>query len=147
MFRNLSTIGLPLSGRASELIELALSFGFDSMDIDIVDFQQQADAFGVEHARRLMVSARLKSGLFHLPVDLGSDDETFNRDMELLPKRLDLAQATEALRAWTTIEPASEEHAFKDYFEFLRKRLDTVGDLLAKRGIMLGQDAPVHPHV
>ena len=58
--------------------------------------------------------------------------------MELLPKRLDLAQATEALRAWTTIEPASEEHAFKDYFEFLRKRLDTVGDLLAKRGIMLG---------
>jgi sugar phosphate isomerase/epimerase len=138
MFRNLSTIGLPLSGRASELIELALSFGFDSMDIDIVDFQQQADAFGVEHARRLMVSARLKSGLFHLPVDLGSDDETFNRDMELLPKRLDLAQATEALRAWTTIEPASDEHAFKDYFEFLRKRLDTVGELLAKRGIMLG---------
>ena len=29
MFRNLSTIGLPLSGRPSELIELALSFGFD----------------------------------------------------------------------------------------------------------------------
>ena len=29
MFRNLSTIGLPLSGRASELIDLALSFGFD----------------------------------------------------------------------------------------------------------------------
>jgi hypothetical protein len=46
MFRNLSTVGLPLSGRPSELIELALSFGFDAMDIDIVDFQQQAEAFG-----------------------------------------------------------------------------------------------------
>ena len=74
MFRNLSTVCLPLSGRPSELIELALSFGFDSMDIDIVDFQQQAEAFGVEHARRLMVSARLKNGLFHLPVDLAGDD-------------------------------------------------------------------------
>lgn len=138
MFRNLSTVGLPLSGRASELIELALSFGFDSMDIDIIDFQQQAEAFGVEHARRLMVSARLKSGLFHLPVDLAADDAAFNHDMELLPKRLDMAQATEAPRAWTTIAPASDEHSFKDFFELHRKRLDTIGDLLAKRGIMLG---------
>ncbi|NQW46258.1 MAG: hypothetical protein HQ464_00665, partial [Planctomycetes bacterium] len=54
MFRNLSTYGLPLSGRPSELIELALSFGFDAMDIDLVDFQQQAETFGVLHARRLM---------------------------------------------------------------------------------------------
>lgn len=138
MFRNLSTVGLPLSGRASELIELALSFGFDSMDIDIIDFQQQAEAFGVEHARRLMVSARLKSGLFHLPVDLAADDAAFDHSMELLPQRLDMAQATEALRAWTTVAPASDEHAFKDFFELHRKRLDTIGDLLAKRGIMLG---------
>ena len=64
MFRNLSTVGLPLSGRPSELIELALSFGFDAMDIDIVDFQQQAEAFGVEHARRLMLSST-KSQLGH----------------------------------------------------------------------------------
>jgi len=138
MFRNLSTIGLPLSGRPSELIELALSFGFDSMEIDIVDFQQQAEAFGVEHARRLMVSARLKSGLFHLPVDLGGDEAAFDHDMELLPKRLEMAEATEALRAWTTVAPASDEHSFKDYFELHRQRLDRVGDLLAKRGITLG---------
>ena len=138
MFRNLSTVCLPLSGRPSELIELALSFGFDSMDIDIVDFQQQAEAFGVEHARRLMVSARLKSGLFHLPVDLAGDDASFDRDMKLLPKRLDLAQAAEALRAWTTIAPASDEHSFKDFFELHRRRLDAIGDELAKRGIMLG---------
>ena len=138
MFRNLSTIGLPLSGRPSELIELALSFGFDSMEIDIVDFQQQAEAFGVEHARRLMVSARLKSGLFHLPVDIGGDEAAFDHDMELLPKRLEMAEATEALRAWTTVAPASDEHSFKDYFELHRQRLDRVGDLLAKRGITLG---------
>ncbi|MCX7402896.1 MAG: TIM barrel protein [Planctomycetia bacterium] len=138
MFRNLSTFGLPLSGRPSELIELALSFGFDSMDIDLLDFQQQADTFSVQHARRLMVSARLNAGTFQLPVALGGDAEAFNRDLAALPRRLELAEATEAPRAVITIAPASDEHSFKDYFELYRTRLDTVGDLLAARGVSLG---------
>ncbi|NBW96417.1 MAG: hypothetical protein EBR28_06725 [Planctomycetia bacterium] len=138
MFRNLSTVGLPLSGRPSELIELALSFGFDSMDIDIVDFEQQAEVYGVEHARRLMVSARLKSGLFQLPVHLDADDEAFEHDVALLPRRLELARATEALRAVATVAAASEDHSFKDFLELHRRRLDTIGDMLAKHGIALG---------
>ena len=138
MFRNLSTIGLPLSGRPSELIELALSFGFDAMDIDLVDFQQQAETFGVEHARRLMVSARLNCGVFHLPVAVAGDDETFKADLAALPPRLEFAKATEAFRAVATIAPASDEHAFKDFFELYRSRLDTLGALVASYGISLG---------
>ena len=138
MFRNLSTIGLPLSGRPSELIELALSFGFDAMDIDILDFQQQADAFGVPHARRLMVSARLKSGIFHLPVQLDADEATFKEQIAALPKRLELAAATECKRAVTSIAPASDEHSFKDFFELHRSRLHDIGDLLAQHDLMLG---------
>ncbi len=138
MFRNLSTVGLPLSGRPSELIELALSFGFDAMDIDILDFQQQADVYGVAHARRLMVSARLKSGVFHLPVNLAADDKAFAEQLEALPRRLELAEGTEAPRAVARIEPASDEHTFKDFFELYRTRLHTIGDLLAARGITLG---------
>ncbi len=138
MFRNLSTFGLPLSGRPSELIELALSFGFDSMDIDLVDFQQQADTFSVQHARRLMVSARLKCGMFILPVDLGGNDESFNRDLQALPRQLELAQSTEASRAVATVLPGSNVLPFKDSFELYRTRLDTVGDLLTSRGVSLG---------
>ena len=138
MFRNLSTVGLPLSGRPSELIELALSFGFDGMDIDILDFQQQADAYGVAHARRLMVSGRLKSGVFQLPVHLAADDATFEQELKDLPQRLELAEATEAPRAVATVAPASDEHSFKDFFELYRTRLHTIGGLLAARGITLG---------
>jgi sugar phosphate isomerase/epimerase len=143
MFRNLSTVGLPLSGRPSELIELALSFGFDAMDIDIIDFRQQADTFGVPHARRLMVSARLKAGVFQLPVDLAADADAFERDMKQLPRLLELAEAAEATRAVATIAPASDEHSFKDFFELHRTRLHAIGDLLAPRGIMLG--LAIHP--
>ena len=138
MFRNLSTIGLPLSGRPSELIELALSFGFDAMDIDIVDFRQQAEVYGVPHARRLMVSARLKSGLIHLPAELDADEGTFARQLEQLPAYLALARDAEVNRAAATIAPASDEHSFKDFFELHRSRLHTVGDLLAAHGITLG---------
>ena len=138
MFRNLSTVGLPLSGRPSELIELSLSFGFDAMDIDLLDFQQQAEAFGVPHARRLMVSARLKSGTFHLPLDLTADEADYKEQLAALPKRLELAAAAEAARAVTTVAPASDERSFKDFFELYRKRLNDVGDLLAPHGIMLG---------
>jgi sugar phosphate isomerase/epimerase len=138
MFRNLSTFGLPLSGRPSELIELALSFGFDAMDIDLVDFQQQAETFGVPHARRLMVSARLKCGVFRLPVALDADEATFKAELAALPKRLEFAQATEATRAVATIAAASDEHSFKDFFEQYRTRLDTIGGLLDAHGISLG---------
>jgi sugar phosphate isomerase/epimerase len=138
MFRNLSTFGLPLSGRPSELIELALSFGFDAMDIDLIAFEQQAEAFGVPHARRLMVSARLKCGVFRLPVTLSGDDDAFAADLKALPKRLELAQATEATLAVATIAPASDEHSFKDFFELHRRRLDTLGDMLDPHGISLG---------
>jgi len=138
MFRNLSTFGLPLSGRPSELIELALSFGFDAMDIDLIDFQQQADAFGVPHARRLMVSARLKCGVFRLPVSLSADDAAFEADVKELPRRLELAQAAEATRAVAALAPASDEHSFKDFFELHRRRLDALGDMLDPHGISLG---------
>ncbi len=138
MFRNLSIYGLPLSGRPSELIELALSFGFEALDLDILDFQRQAEAYGSDHARRLMVSARLKVGSFRLPVDLAADDETFAAELKLLPARLDVAQAAEASRAVATVEPASDEHGFKDCFELHRARLDMIGEQLASRGIQLG---------
>jgi sugar phosphate isomerase/epimerase len=117
---------------------LALSFGFDAMEIDLVDFQQQAETFGVAHARRLMVSARLKCGVFRLPVTLDADDATFKTELAALPKRLEFAQATEATRAVATVAAASDEHSFKDFFEQYRTRLDTIGGLLDPHGISLG---------
>jgi sugar phosphate isomerase/epimerase len=138
MFRNLSTFGLPLSGRPSELIELALSFGFDGMDIDLLDLEKQAEIYGVEHARRLMVSARLKSGSFRLPVRLDGPEKEFEAELAALPKRLELAAAAECHRAIATVAPTSEEHSFKDFFELHRIRLHTIGDLLAPHGIQLG---------
>jgi len=138
VYRNLSTVGLPLSGRPSELIELALSFGFDGMDIDILDFCQQAEIYGVDHARRLMVSARLKASAIRLPVTLSGDEATFNAEMERLPKILEMTAAAECSRAVATLVAGSDELAFKDCFELHRTRLEAIGSLAAQHGIMIG---------
>ena len=138
MYRNLSTVGLPLSGRPSELIELALSFGFDGMDIDILDFCQQAEIYGVDHARRLMVSARLKASAMRLPVAVGGDEASFNTELERLPKILEMAAAAECSRAMVTLMAGSDEHSFKDFFELHRTRLDTLGRMVAEHGIAIG---------
>jgi len=72
MFRNLSTVGLPLSGRSSELIELALSFGFERDGHRHRRFPAAGGGLRC-HARPPADGERhgFKSGVFHLPVALG----------------------------------------------------------------------------
>ena len=86
MFKNLSTDGLGISGRQSEIIELVLSFGFKGIDLDLLDFQRQVATHGLPHARRLLDSARLKIGTFALPLIWDEDDETYRQGLEKLPE-------------------------------------------------------------
>ena len=60
MFKNLNAKFLGISGTQSELIELALTYGFDSIDFDVVDFANRAKLRGMDYARRLFDSAKLR---------------------------------------------------------------------------------------
>ena len=62
--KNLSTDGLAISGRQSEAIELALSYQFKSMDLNLVEFSEQVEKHGIDHSRRLIDSARIGIGQF-----------------------------------------------------------------------------------
>lgn len=53
MFKNLNIDVLGVSGRPSEIIELALSNGFKGLDLNLVDFAAQVQAYGLPHARRV----------------------------------------------------------------------------------------------
>ena len=59
MYRNLDAVALGISGRQSELIELALTYGFSGLDVDIASFLKRARNNGVEQACRFMNSAGL----------------------------------------------------------------------------------------
>ena len=140
MYKNLNTEGLGISGRQSELIELTLSYGFKGLDLDIEAFQKQAETRGLDYARRLLDSAKLKIGGFDLPVAWQGDDGTFKSDLERLPQWAQLASEIGATGCRTTILPACDDKPYHENFEFHRHRLTDIAEALAPYSIRLGLD-------
>ncbi len=138
MFKNLSSKHLGISGSQSELIELALSFGFKGLDLDIVEFAEQVAAKGLPHARRLLDSSKLQVGAFPLPTRWQLDDETFKADIAALPAWAVIAAEAGYRRAVTVIDPASDERPFHQNFEHCKRRLNDLGKALEPHGIRLG---------
>ena len=138
MFKNLSTQALGISGTQSEIIELALSHGFRGLDLDIADFQKQVEAKGLGPSRRLWDSAKIRLGRFGLPFELTVEQAAFEAGLKALEDQCKLAVELGCTRAITRIAPASDELPYHQNFEFHRKRLAQVADVLATQGVQLG---------
>lgn len=136
MFKNLSAAALGVSGRQSEIIELALSNGFRGIDLDLTEIAAQAASQGLPLARRLLDSAKLKYGSAPLPVRL-ADDAAYQADLQALPQVAELASALGCLRLRATLEPASDQLPFHENFELHRRRLAEVAGVLAQHGLQL----------
>ena len=137
MYKNLSPADLGVSGRQSEIIELALSHGFKGLELNLDEFTEQVATQGFDKASRLIKSARLKLGSFPLPVRWQDDSPDYPADLERLPTVLGAARQIGCRRAITTISPGSDR-AYHENFEFHRQRLGELGDLLASHEIQLG---------
>ena len=74
MYKNFNTASLGIMARQSELIELALTYQFKGLDVDIVDLQKR----GLDPAKRFLGGTKLNLG-FELPTVLAGDDATFSR--------------------------------------------------------------------
>ncbi len=98
MFKNLNAGALGVTGHQSEIIELALTYGFGGMDLNVVEFATRARLKGVEYARRLFDSGKMKLGSFALPLEWDTDDETFAKDMKKLPENAQAAAAAGCTR-------------------------------------------------
>ena len=106
MYKNLNIEAIGVSGRQSEIIELALSFRFKGMDLDMVDFAKQVDLHGLDHARRLIDSAQIRIGSFRLPIvwdEWHEDDPKFKEGMESLGRYAELAEALGCERCLTSV--------------------------------------------
>jgi sugar phosphate isomerase/epimerase len=138
MFRNLSTDALGITSRQNEAIELALSHGFKGMDFDAVDFFNSSSRHGPAMARRLLDSARLKIGAWRLPVVWDESDELYQREMNRLAAIAKTAAEIGATRAITTIAAGNDIRPYHDNFEFHRRRLAEIADMLGRFGVQLG---------
>lgn len=138
MFKNLNAKALGLSASQSETIELALSFGFRGIDLDMVEFAEEVKTYGLPKARRLLDSGKLQVGTFPLPIDWQRDGGDFSGELKELSELASLAATVGAKRAVTIVEPASDERPYHENFAFCGERLSEVGRALAEHGLKLG---------
>lgn len=138
MFKNLNPETLGISGQQSEVIELALSFGFKGIDLNAEEFAAQVKTHGMPHARRLLDSAKLKIGGCLLPLDWSGDDASLKKAIEQMPIWAQPAAELGCTRCLTYIPPASDTRPYHQNFEFYRQRLNEVAKKLEPLGMRLG---------
>lgn len=137
MFKNLDAKALGLLATQSETIELALSFGFRGIDLDIADFAGEVKTSGLPRARRLLDSAKLRIGTFPLPIEW-QREAGFEAELAKLGELAGLAASIGARRALTVVAPANDERPYHENFEFYGRRLTELGSALEPHGIHLG---------
>jgi sugar phosphate isomerase/epimerase len=138
MFKNLNPGALGVTGHQSEIIELALTYGFGGMDLNVVEFATRARLKSVEYARRLFDSAKLKMGGFALPLELDSDDETFAKDMVKLPDYAQAAVAAGCTRCIATVAAGHDKRPYHENFEFHKRRFQEICRALEPAGVRFG---------
>ncbi len=147
MYRNLSTTALGISGRQSELIELALTYGFRGVDVDMMDLAKRYKLRGGDHAARFLLSAKIRIGGFDLPINWRGEEAEFHAELEKLSSMAEVASSLNAKLCHVMVLPASDELPYHENFELHRKRLAEIANVLAKRDIALAvglMAAPAH---
>jgi sugar phosphate isomerase/epimerase len=138
MYKNLNPASLGVSGRQSELIELALTYGFKGLDLEGGDLVKRATLLGVEEAAKYIRSGGIKIGGWSLPVQLTANDRAFQTDIERLSSLAPTAKEVGFQTCAVDIEPGCDDLPFHENFERHRERLGKVGDILEPCGIRLG---------
>ncbi len=138
MYKTLCPEALGITGRQSELIELAMTYGFEGLDIDFPQFAKQVGLRGLDHAARFLRSSQLKIGALNLPVCWDEEDDLFKKELKGLPQVLEIASTIGARDFYLTVKPASDTRPYHKNFEFHRDRIAEIAEVLASNDLRLG---------
>jgi sugar phosphate isomerase/epimerase len=137
MFKNLNPAALGISGHQSEIIELALTYGFAGMDLNMAEFAARVRLKGMPYARRLIQSANIRIGTFPLPLEWDTDDETFEKELKKLPEYAGCAAELGCTRCTASLAPAGDTRPYHENFEFHRHRFQDICTALRPAGVRL----------
>lgn len=138
MLKNFAPAPLGINGRQSELIELALTYGFNAMDVDMHEMLRRAQRTSNEDATKYLDAAtNLKVGGFDIGVDLDADEDAFISQVGALNPIADMAKQLGAKCAYTRVPAATDRLPFHEYFDVQIGRLKDIAEILAERDIKL----------
>jgi sugar phosphate isomerase/epimerase len=138
MLKNFAPAPLGINGRQSELIELALTYGFNSMDVDMHEMLRRAQRTSTEDATKYLDAAtNLSVGGFEIGVDLDADEDAFITQVAELNPIADMAKQLGARCAYTRVPAATDRLPYHEYHEVQKGRLKDIAEILADRDIKL----------
>lgn len=148
MFKNFSPKMLGVSGRQSELIELALTYRFKGMDLYYEDFAKRVNTGSIDEAARFILSAKkrvedFRIGAWNLPIRWNGADAAYRTDLATLDAHCQAAMAVDATTARLYIEASNDELPFVDMFQRQQSRLQEIAEKLSAHGmkVAIGFDA------
>ncbi len=137
MYKNLNAGLIGISGRQSELIELALTYGFRGIDIDLLDLVKRSQRGSFESAARFLTSGKLKLSGFEAPIDLDADDATFATQLAGLAVAAEVAKRVGAVAALLRVPPATDRLPFHEFFAVITKRIDQIAAVFGKEDVQV----------
>ncbi len=138
MYKNFSPSALGITGRQSELIELALTYGFRGMDIDMSEMRRRAARSTPTEAFKYLKATDLSIGGFRLDVDLDGEDAAFAEQLATLNGIADLASQWKVKHGLIQLPAATDRMPYHEYFDFVKGRLAKIAEVLAARKLRLG---------
>jgi sugar phosphate isomerase/epimerase len=138
MFKNLSPSAIGITGHQSEMIELALTFGFEGIELDMAEVTGRAKLHGMPYARRLVDSAKILVGDFPLPVNWETEDEDFQQQVADLPEIAANAAEMGCTRCLAMLPAGGDKLPYHENFEFHKERFSAICKALEPSGIHLG---------
>jgi sugar phosphate isomerase/epimerase len=135
VYKTLDTDLLEITGRQSEVIELAMTYGFAGINVDIVDLYKRCGRSDLENATRFLVSSKLKIASFQAPISLDDDDSTFSAKLETLKQLAPIAGKIHAKNAVVTVPSGTDRLPYPEYFDVVRKRIDQIAEVFCSAGV------------
>jgi len=137
LFKNLGCGHVGVEAGQKQAIAYAARFGFEGVDPSVGELEKmsasQLDEIGGE-----LKQNNLQWGSSDLPLQFREDEERFQKDLILLPKRAKVLRSVGVTRASTWILPGHNTLTYHANFEQHRRRLAEAGRILKEEGIRLG---------
>ncbi len=138
IYKFICTDGLGFSTRQNELIELALTYNYKGIEVDMADMVGRAKAMGNEFATQFVNSAAVEIATFRLPIDLRVSDEAFVAELEKLDKVCELSKTISAKQCYLPISSSHPSLTYHENFEKHRTRLVQVAEKMEDVGVRIG---------
>lgn len=138
MYKCLSPDGLALACSQNELIELALTHGYQGLSVDLSAFQEEVEGKGLDAASRFLKGAPIKISAFNLPIPWDAEEKPFQQAMDSLDSAIEMAKSLGCEVVHTMVLPGSNHRPYHESFEFYRQHLSTLSERFAEAEIRLG---------